>query len=268
MPKLLTPPDYSHKMALGLASGVSQAILYLAPAQEAGSDINLCPGHSPECFANCLIWSGQMIMLHAHAARVRKTRLLVEDPETFGRMLQKDLDAHLRKSVRWGMHPAIRFNGTSDFPWETWVVPHLGETIHQYLSRLSPEAMINEYTKRYGVMKRYLDGAYTPNLYMTFSLHERNQLQALDILHRGGNVTAVFRVKHDAPLPSTWMGRPVMDGDIDDLRWMDRGRAQAAGLDTTRGLVIGLRAKGRLTRSDSPFAIDPTVTSLPLMKAA
>lgn len=265
--KLLTPTEYSHKTELGLASGIGQAILYLDPASVAGGR-NMCPGHSPECLSNCLIYSGQMIMPNAVAARKWRTLLLQQDPEQFGRLLQRDIDAHLRWVVKRGLLPAVRFNGTSDYHWEEWEVPHLGETIHQYLLRVSPETVINEYTKRYSFMKRYLEGAYTPNLYATFSLHERNELQAMDILRRGGNVTVVFKAKVGQPLPSSWWGRPVLDGDVDDLRWMDRGRAHAMGLDASRGLVIGLRAKGKAARTDTPFVIDPHRQALALPIAA
>ena len=268
--KLLTPPDYSHKTELGLKSGIGQAILYLAPSNEAGPGVNLCPGHSPECFKHCLIHSGQMIMPHAHAARVRKTKLLLEQPEEFGKLLHWDVDAHLRWCHRRGLFPAFRFNGTSDYHWETWTVPHLGSTIHEYLYRVAPEAVINEYTKRYSVMRHWLEGAYKPNLYMTFSLHELNEQQALKILELGGNVTVVFSTRKGQRLPSQWFARPVLDGDVDDLRWMDNARARRQGLDPSRGLVVGLRAKGILTRVDSPFAIDPRpkTTRIPLPLAA
>lgn len=266
--KLMTPPGYSHKLALNLGSGWGSAVLYLAPATEAfkvdGAYLpeyagkTMCPGASPECFANCLIHSGQMIMPHAKTARVRRTRLLINDPATFAQLLHKDIDSHLRWCERSGMLPSFRFNGTSDYPFEEFVLPHLGLTAHQYLLDKAPGAMVNEYTKRYGVMKRWLEGAYPSNLYMTFSLHERNGIQARDILRRGGNVAVVFRSELHR-LPSEWDGRPVFDGDGDDLRWMDNARARRQGIDPSAGLWIGLAAKGRLARTASPFAIDPTI---------
>lgn len=221
----------------------------------------MCPGASPECFANCLIHSGQMIMPHARKARIRKTRLLIDDPERFGRLLVKDIDSHLRWCHKNGMLPSFRFNGTSDFPWETWPVPHLATTLHEYIADAAPGAVVNEYTKRYGVMRRWLEGAYHPNLHMTFSLHEMNELQARSILRLGGSVAVVFRTKKGEALPPSWFGRPVFDGDGDDLRWMDRVRAASLGLDSSNGLVVGLRAKGKLARTVSPFAVDPSVGS-------
>ena len=34
-------------------------------------------------------------------------------------------------------------------------------------------------------------------------------------------------------LPETWNGRPVIDGDLSDLRFLD-----------SRGVIVGLKAKG------------------------
>lgn len=272
---LLTPPAYSHKTELGIfTEQVGQAIQYLSPAMQAYQEgelttaHNLCPGHSRECFTFCLIHSGQMITPFAHRARIRRTKLLMEEPEAYGRQLQKEVDAHLRWCDRHKLFPAFRFNGTSDFNFESFPLPHLGETIHSYLLRTEPRAIVNEYTKRYGVMKRWLDGEYSPNLHMTYSLHEQNEHLARQILHLGGNVAMVFKVKRGSPVPSTWWGRPTLDGDVDDLRWLDEERAGKAGYSVTRGLVIALRAKGVLERHDSAFALDPQSQTMPLLRAA
>jgi hypothetical protein len=257
---LFTPVGYSHKADLGVGKGYGTAILYLAPAGEANDalpGVNLCPGHSPECFANCLIHSGQMITPHAHLARVRRTRLLKREPEQFGRLLVKDIASHLKYCDKHGLSPSFRFNGTSDFHWETWPVPHLGVTVHEYLLETRPEAVVNEYTKRFLVMKRYLAREYPPNLYMTFSLHELNAWQARIVLALGGNVTVVFRVERGGRLPAQWWGHPVLDGDTDDLRWLDNRRAAGWGLGDGP-FVIGLRFKSSYKgRGDSPFVMDP-----------
>lgn len=265
---LLTPPGYSSKMAHGLDKGVGEAILYLAPATEAGPT-NMCPGHSPECFRLCLIHSGQMHFARAHEARVRRTRLLLERPAVFGTLLHWDVDAHLRWCKKRDLAPAFRFNGTSDFGWEDWVVPHLGTTLHRYLLDAAPDAIVSEYTKRFGAMKRWLEGRYPRNLHMTYSLHEMNAHQARRVLDLGGNVAMVFMIGKSEPLPASWWGRPVLDGDRDDLRWLDRTRAEAQGLDVTGGLVVGLRFKSvSKQRPTSRFVLDPTDETTPLSRVA
>jgi hypothetical protein len=57
-------------------------------------------------------------------------------------------------------------------------------------------------------------------------------------------VAAVFAVKKGAPLPKSWGGRPVVDGDEHD-----------AIFEHGRGVVIGLRAKGDAKGDESGFVI-------------
>ena len=45
-------------------------------------------------------------------------------------------------------------------------------------------------------------------------------------------------------LPETWHGFTVIDGDDDDLRYLDMG-----------GVVIGLKAKGKAKKDTSGFVV-------------
>ena len=67
----------------------------------------------------------------------------------------------------------------------------------------------------------------------TFSLHETNLQFALDAMAHGVNVAVVFDTRKGQPLPTTWHGVPVIDGDQHDLRFLDNPNS-----------VVGLRAKG------------------------
>ena len=60
----------------------------------------------------------------------------------------------------------------------------------------------------------------------------------------GINAAVVFRDK----LPKTFKGLPVIDGDKDDLRFLD-----------PEGVVVGLKAKGKAKRDKSGFVIDTDV---------
>ena len=267
---LMTHPEYWKKGRLG--EGYAMAVLYLDPARTAGGVKNHCPGHSPECLAHCLIYSGQMIMPNAVAARKRKTLLFERDPAEFFRLLHKDIDAHLRWCDKHELLPAFRFNGTSDDPFEELVMPHLGVTAHEYLARVSPDAMVNEYTKRYLAMKRWLSGEYPSNLHMTFSRSEINDVQCRAILAMGGNVSIVFKLGKDERLPSVYDGRPVLNGDVDDLRWLDRVRAERAGILAQGGYWIGLRYKTGRKKTEIPtssgFVVDPQQRRILLPRAA
>jgi len=125
------------------------------------------------------------------------------------------------------MIPAVRLNGTSD----------LAELAHI----LAPEfksVQFYDYTK---IPRPYL--RVQPNYHVTFSLSESNTAHAIDALKHAVNVAVVFDVKRNKPLPETFLGAPVIDGDKNDLRF----------LDGYHGAIIGLRAKGKAKRDTSGF---------------
>ena len=74
------------------------------------------------------------------------------------------------------------------------------------------------------------------NYHLTFSASERTTDLVAAAGHYG-TVAVVFSTRRGAPLPATWDGLAVSDGDVSDSRWKD-----SAG-------IIGLRAKG-LARGD------------------
>jgi hypothetical protein len=65
--------------------------------------------------------------------------------------------------------------------------------------------------------------------------------------HWDVNIAVVF----SGPLPKIWRGRKVIDGDTTDLRFLD-----------PRGIIVGLKAKGRAKSENSGFVIQlPVVES-------
>ena len=104
-----------------------------------------------------------------------------------------------------------------------------------------------DYTKD---ASRMLGGTLPENYHLTFSRSERNEADCRRILARGGNVTVVFR---NTPFPQS-SGYRVIDGDVDDLRFLDESPR-----------VVGLRSRGRSARADNTgFVVD----HLPLLQAA
>ena len=59
-------------------------------------------------------------------------------------------------------------------------------------------------------------------------------------LDAGVNVAAVFR----GQLPEWWEGRPVINGDQDDLRFLDSPAS-----------IVGLLQKGRAKQDESGFVL-------------
>jgi hypothetical protein len=81
---------------------------------------------------------------------------------------------------------------------------------------------------------------------LTFSRSEAfgNQVQAANLLKEGKNVAVVFSTKKDNALPESWKGYKVVDGDKDDLRFLD-----------IQNCIVGLRSKGKAKKDSSGFVI-------------
>lgn len=167
-------------------------------------------------------------MPHNLASRLWKTRMLVEDRQLFLNCLRWDIGKVTRRAHQLGMKPAIRINGSSDLPW----LPML-------LSAEFPQVTFYDYTK---LPKPYL--RTRANYHITFSYSGENMSETMDALAHGVNVAMVFDTRKGQPLPETWNGYRVIDGDKHDLRFLD-----------SRGVVVGLRAKGKAQKQTSAFIV-------------
>lgn len=139
------------------------------------------------------------------------------------------IEALIRKAKREKLIPAVRVNGTSDLPW-----------LALMMASEFPNVVFYDYTKHARAWERV-----TPNYHLTFSHSETNEAETMRALDHGLNVAVVFDTKKGSPLPSTFLGRPVIDGDLHDLRF----------LDGYKGSVIGLRAKGPAKKDTSGFVV-------------
>lgn len=193
-------------------------ILYLAPGNISGYEV--CPGRSPGCFSSCLYYSGWARRPVVQANRIRKTKLFFEDKKRFFDDLIGDIAILLKESHRKDKKAAVRLNGTSDIIWEKVADPHSGKTI----INMFPQVQFYDYTKVYGRHD------IPENYNLTYSLSEipESETIARNYLRRGHNVAVVFM----GELPKTFWGYPVIDGDIDDLRWMHK-----------KPCIIGLQVK-------------------------
>ena len=217
-------------------------ILYLSPASLSGVG-NVCPW-AGTCKESCLNSAGRGAFNSVQAARVKKTRWFFANRDAFMETLYEDCKALVRKAKRAGMLPCIRLNGTSDLAFHRLIVPSHGKT----LMELFPDVPFYDYTKS---IKKALDnarGIHPSNYHVTFSRDSAaNEPECEQVLRAGGNVSVVFRDS----LPPTFFHRPVLDGDLHDLRFLDR-RARAG----RSGYVVGLKAKGKAKRDTSGFVVD------------
>jgi hypothetical protein len=249
---LLTPDGYNPKTKKGRARGYSSAILHLAPSNLSGRDV--CRYASAGCRAACLNTAGHGGIVKrgettndVQRARIARTDWLFSDRAAFMSQLYSEIETHIRRAVHNGLTPVVRLNGTSDLPWERMTGPD-GLTVFAAF----PTIQFYDYTKASERVLSFVRGEMPSNYHLTFSRSESNALDVGRVLAAGGNVAAVF-AKH---VPEQWAGATVANGDLDDLRFLD-----------ARGVIVGLKAKGRGKRDDSGFVIQPDAPAQPTRRA-
>ena len=207
------------------------AILYMAPAKQVDG-INVCPmAEMAGCAKACLYTAGRGRFNNVQQARMRKTMLWRDDRAEFLRLLRDDLERFQRYCTKRNITPCVRLNGTSDIQWEK----------HGFMSDF-PGVQFYDYTK---IVKRaYSD--LPPNYHLTLSYSEANEEYAeevaMAVADTGRNMAVVFR-NRDA-IPATFRSYTVIDGDKDDLRFLDR-----------QGCVVALYAKGAAKNDTTGFVV-------------
>lgn len=227
--KSLLSIDTNAKTVKGQKRGFMTGILYLAPDRLSGL-INVCVNASNGCRQTCLYSAGRGAFNSVQKARIAKTVHYVKDREAFLSTLKDNVATVIRKAKAKRMHPVIRLNGTSDIGWERYSVIQAFKATRFY-----------DYTKNFNRMLAFLEGKLPSNYSLTFSRSEANESQCIDVLRRGGNVAVVFRKQ----LPTHWQGFPVINGDENDLRFLD-----------SKGVVVGLTAKGKAKTDTTGFVVD------------
>lgn len=205
-------------------------VIYLAPNTIAGP--NICPAATKACISACLYTSGRGAFNSVQTARIKKTKSYHADKQVFINRLEKEIVNAEKLAKKKGFDLAIRINGTSDLPVETW------DLIEKF-----PSTQFYDYTKVASRFVKFLAGEMPANYHLTFSLSENNADIAKQFLAQGGNVAVVFRKNVKEAFPVSHWGFNVVSGDDDDLRFLD-----------PKGVIVGLRTKGKARKAvDSGF---------------
>jgi ribosomal protein L15 len=232
MKKLLTASNT--KILKGEAKGWKTLGLHLAPANLSG--FNVCPWASKGCTKVCLNTSGRGAMGPVQRARIEKTLLFKNGQSEFVERLTKEIASAEKSCKRKGEKLAIRLNLTSDISWEA-----IKNKEGKNLMEVFPEVQWYDYTKSAKRMENFLNGKLPANYSLTFSRSESNEKEVEKISSLGGNVAVVFRKK----LPASWNGKRVVNGDEDDLRFLD-----------PQNVIVGLVDKGKAKKDDSGFVVE------------
>jgi len=240
------------KILKGLKQGYNTYILHLAPADLSG--FNTCPKATAGCKAACLNTAGRGGMFKKgestnmiQEARIRKTAFFFEERAGFMEWLVADIKLAIKQSAKKGLIPVFRLNGTSDLSWEKYEVIRDGK-LYRNIFTAFPDVQFYDYTKVLG--RKVAD---IKNYHLTFSAADGNDNDVVKAIQQSYNVATVFGIKKTDPMPESYNGLPVFNGDESDLRFLD-----------PKGVVVGLYAKGKAKKDTSGFVKYPTF----MLKAA
>jgi len=223
------------KTRKGEARGFITYGIHLAPSNLSG--FNVCKDASKGCAAACLNMAGRGAMSSVQKARIEKTHLFFTDKQRFLSMLWDEVESAIRSATKKGMTPVFRLNLTSDLPWEK--IKFNGSNIFDSFQGVQ----FYDYTKSEERACNFAAGLLPNNYWLTYSRSEvSTHLELVAMLQSQVNVAIVFADK----LPMRWEGFQVIDGDSDDLRFLDR-----------RGVVVGLKAKGKGKVDSTGFVLQP-----------
>ena len=229
------------KTVKGDGSEYLTAILYMTPYKIMidGKSFNSCAmAKQASCIDACLYTAGRGQMSNVQTARQRKAEWFYKDRVGFMKQLYEDIKKFQTYCHKRNIQPCVRLNGTTDIRWE--LIKIGAYNIFDWF----PEVQFYDYTK---IANRKCKDI--PNYHLTWSYSNANPEYAklLDkALEQGMNAAVVFRSNFIKVVPKCWhkwKGYPVIDGDQDDLRF----------LDPKGGHIVALYAKGKAKKDTSGF---------------
>ena len=223
------------KTIKGDGSEYLTAILYMTPYKIMvdGKLFNSCSmAAMASCIDACLYTAGRGAFNNVQTARQRKAEWFYKDRDSFMKQLYEDIKKFQTYCHKRNIQPCVRLNGTTDIRWE--LIKIGAYNIFDWF----PEVQFYDYTK---IANRKCKDI--PNYHLTWSYSNANPEYAklLDkALEQGMNAAVVYRKEYHKP---KWQGYPVIDGDSDDLRF----------LDPKGGHIVALYAKGKAKKDTSGF---------------
>ena len=224
--KLLTYSQTKLNKAGKLGSEFVNRGITMSPADEAapwiGKDYDACKGRTIGCTGPCVgSNTGQGRLPSSGIARVGRTIVLELFPNHFHRLVDHEIRREQRRLERKGLKLAMRVNVASDH-WELAgeiADRHDGVTFYDYTAITSAVRS-------------------TDNVRRVYSRKDGRTDLTIKMLNAGHGAAVVFDAiaRKNEPLPTTWHGFTVIDGDVDDL-WFTRAPVNGP-------FVVGLRVKG------------------------
>jgi hypothetical protein len=218
-------------------------VMYLAPSNLSGH--NVCAMATAECIKGCLNTSGRAKMDKSYKAmknaRINKTKYFFDQRENFNSILFHEVKLAANRTANKGKDFAVRLNGTSDLN------PILFKKDGKNILETFPNVQFYDYTK---ILNRIELAKKHANYDLTFSFTGYNWNDCAIALNNNVRVAVIFNVKAGQPLPETFNGYRVVDGDKYDYRPLD-----------SKDVIVGLRWKSIRDKKvnneikNSPFVV-------------
>ena len=192
----------------------------------------ICAGSkAANCMDLCLKDAGLAAVYDSvNIARQAKTDYWHADQSGFLAQLTRELANFRKLCDKQGMQGVVRLNVLSDIPFEKHGIPQ------QF-----PDLFFYDYTKQ---AKRLGNTPDNYRLMFSYSDRPQYQKQVSAALPTGVPIAVVFKNS----MPTEYLGRRVIDGDLSDLDNVMAGP-----------VVVGLTAKGPALHDDSGFVVDGNI---------
>lgn len=213
------------------------AILYMTPYKVMvdGKLFNSCSMAAiASCIDGCLNTAGRGAFNNVQTARQRKAEWFYRDRDSFMDQLVIDVAKFANYCRKRNIQPCIRLNGTTDIRWELILID--GKNIFEWF----PSVQWYDYTK---IPNRKV--SHLSNYHLTWSYSAANPKYEKyfdSVISNGMSVAVVFRKPYQS---KSWRGYKVVDGDKDDLRFLDPKQS-----------IVALYAKGKAKKDMTGFVID------------
>jgi hypothetical protein len=204
-PKLFTYPASQAKLGKSEQFTVGLTLQHAAVA-----GVETCPWRG-ECASICVLDNGNGRYANTQKGRDIKTQFLHEYPVAFTRLLIEELRGLAAKYER----VLVRLNVNSDLRWHR-ILPALVD------GELFPNVFFYDYTKNAAILSGA--GMVARNYRAVYSVNESSDIDKVRaFVSRGGTAAIVTTRDKKTPPPAYFMGLAVVDGDITDNRYDERG---------------------------------------------
>ncbi|MBT8453021.1 MAG: hypothetical protein KJO40_13715 [Deltaproteobacteria bacterium] len=192
---------------------------------------SLCTGSTRMCRDACLVHSGMNSgpVYNTHRKSMQ-TAALLNEPEAFMRILMSAVKKHECVAPAEGYLPFMRLNVLSDICWEAiapWFFDHFSGLKFYDYTKIPGRVVPDNYDMTFS----YGGGEGSERLCKREIETFGRKVAVVFIGHKPakGDWTPLFKEK-EYPMPETFWGLPVLDGDVSDVRPLDKVAPAIVGL--------------------------------------